>query len=81
MGRKIRFGFSQISENQVYWFAVANAIQNGIDNTDTIKSELKQLYTGFHPLVLKIIDNTTSKKIMRSDILDLKSWIHGIKTR
>jgi 2-polyprenyl-6-methoxyphenol hydroxylase-like FAD-dependent oxidoreductase len=71
-GKKIRFGLSQISENQVYWFAVANAPQNGIDNTDTIKSELEQLYNGFHPLVLEIIANTKPEKIIRSDISDLK---------
>lgn len=71
-GNKIRFGFSQISENQVYWFAVANATQNGVDNTATIKSELGQLYHGFHPLVLEIIDKTQAGKIIRSDISDLK---------
>tara|TARA_R110001599_G_C12240052_1_gene658760 strand:- start:1086 stop:2225 length:1140 start_codon:yes stop_codon:yes gene_type:complete len=71
-GKKIRFGFSQISENQVYWFAVANATQNGIDNSATIKSELGQRYNGFHPLVLEIINNTEADKIIRSDISDLK---------
>jgi 2-polyprenyl-6-methoxyphenol hydroxylase-like FAD-dependent oxidoreductase len=71
-GKKIRFGFSQISENQVYWFAVVNAKENGTDKTATIKSELQQIYKGFHPLVLKIIDQTKAEKIIRSDISDLK---------
>jgi 2-polyprenyl-6-methoxyphenol hydroxylase-like FAD-dependent oxidoreductase len=71
-GRKIRFGFSQISENQVYWFAVVKAKQNGTDNIDSIKSELSQLYSSFHPLVLKIIDQTKAEKIIRNDISDLK---------
>ncbi|SMD42367.1 2-polyprenyl-6-methoxyphenol hydroxylase [Aquiflexum balticum DSM 16537] len=71
-GRKIRFGFSQISENQVYWFAVVKAKQNGTDNIDSIKSELRQLYSSFHPLVLKIIDQTKAEKIIRNDISDLK---------
>lgn len=76
-GKKIRFGFSQISENQVYWFAVVKATQNGIDNTDTIKSELEKRYHSFHPLVLEIISNTASEKILRNDITDLNrldSW-------
>jgi len=71
-GKKIRFGFSQTSENQVYWFAVANATQNGIDNTDTLKFELGQRFKGFHPLVLEIINNTEADKIIRSEISDLK---------
>ncbi|WP_373520482.1 FAD-dependent monooxygenase [Aquiflexum sp.] len=71
-GKKIRFGFSQITENRVYWFAVINAKQNETDNTETIKSELQQFFKSFHPLVLKIIDQTKAEKIIRSDISDLK---------
>lgn len=71
-GKKIRFGLSQISEDQVYWFAVVNAQPNGTDTTATIKSELKQTYKDFHPLVLEIIDQTKPEKIIRSDIFDLK---------
>lgn len=71
-GKKIRFGFSQITENQVYWFAVINTKQNETDNTETIKSELQQFFKSFHPLVLEIIDQTKSEKIIRSDISDLK---------
>ena len=71
-GNKIRFGFSQIAENQVYWFAVVNTKQSKSDSTDTIKSELQQLYKGFHPLVLKIIDHTETTKIITSDLSDLK---------
>lgn len=71
-GKKIRFGFSPITENQVYWFAVMNASQNGTDDSKTIKSELKNNYKGFHPLVLNIINQTQADKIIRSDISDLK---------
>lgn len=71
-GKQIRFGFSQITENQVYWFAVINAKQNETDNTETINSELQQLYKSFHTLVPKIIDKTKADKIIRSDISDLK---------
>lgn len=71
-GKKIRFGFSQITKNRVYWFAVVNAKQNETDNTETVKSELQQFYKNFHPLVLKIIDQTKSEKIIRSDISDLR---------
>jgi 2-polyprenyl-6-methoxyphenol hydroxylase-like FAD-dependent oxidoreductase len=71
-GKKIRFGFSPTSENQVYWFAVMNASQNGTDDSATVKSELKNNYKAFHPLVLNIINQTQTDKIIRSDISDLK---------
>ncbi len=80
-GKKIRFGFSQIMENQVYWFAVKNASQNGTDNSDTIKSELQNYYKGFHPLVLNIIKQTQKDKIRRNDISDLKRLDKWYKDR
>jgi 2-polyprenyl-6-methoxyphenol hydroxylase-like FAD-dependent oxidoreductase len=71
-GKRIRFGFSQVTESQVYWFAVKNAPQNGTDDLNTIKEELKNYYSDFSPLVLNIIEHTKSEKIIRSDIFDLK---------
>ncbi len=71
-GRKIRFGFSQITENQVYWFAVMNSSQNGTDSSHSIKTELQNNYKNFHPLVLNIINQTQADKIIRNDITDLK---------
>jgi 2-polyprenyl-6-methoxyphenol hydroxylase-like FAD-dependent oxidoreductase len=71
-GKKIRFGFSPITENQVYWFAVMNASKNGTNDSNTVKSELKNNYKNFHPLVLNIINQTQADKIIRNDISDLK---------
>lgn len=71
-GNKVRFGFSQIAHNKVYWFAVINAYQNEEDNKDSLKSKLEHLYQGFHPLVLEIIDQTVTQRIIRSDLSDLK---------
>ncbi|WP_026947413.1 FAD-dependent monooxygenase [Algoriphagus marincola] len=71
-GKKIRFGFSQVTENQVYWFAVKNASQNGTDNILTIKAELKNYFSDFNSLVLNIIEHTNGEKIIRNDISDLK---------
>ena len=70
-GKKIRFGFSQVTENQVYWFAVSNASQNGTDNVNTLQTELKNRFSNFNPLVLNIIENTKAEKIIRNDISDL----------
>jgi 2-polyprenyl-6-methoxyphenol hydroxylase-like FAD-dependent oxidoreductase len=71
-GKKVRFGFSQVTENQVYWFAVSNASQNGIDNVNTLKTELTNRFIDFNPLVTSIIENTKAEKIIRNDISDLK---------
>lgn len=71
-GKKIRFGFSQVTENQVYWFAVKDASQNGTDNINTIKAELKSYFSDFNPVVLSIIEHTKVEKIIRNDISDLK---------
>ena len=71
-GNKIRFGFSPIADNKVYWFAVINAQQNEADNLDALKSKLAHLYQDFHPLVLQILERTDAGKIIRNDISDLK---------
>ncbi|GAB2497917.1 FAD-dependent monooxygenase [Algoriphagus taiwanensis] len=71
-GKKVRFGFSQVTENQVYWFAVIKASQNGTDNVNTLKTDLKNRFSDFNPWVLNIIENTKAEKIIRSDISDLK---------
>jgi 2-polyprenyl-6-methoxyphenol hydroxylase-like FAD-dependent oxidoreductase len=79
-GKHIRFGFSQISTNEVYWFAVATAPQNGKDNPATFKLDLLDMYSAFHPLVTSIIEQTDEDKIIRSDISDLKrlaTWHQG----
>lgn len=71
-GNKVRFGFSRVSSNSVYWFAVVNARQNEQDNPSTVQSKLETIYKDFHPLVLDIIRHTAADKIIRSDISDLK---------
>lgn len=71
-GRKVRFGFAPISDEEVYWFAVANAPQGGKDEPGTVKEKLKTMYQGFNPLIQEIIDQTPPGKILRNDICDLK---------
>jgi 2-polyprenyl-6-methoxyphenol hydroxylase-like FAD-dependent oxidoreductase len=71
-GRKVRFGFAPISEQEVYWFAVANAPQGEKDEPGSKKEKLKAMYQDFHPLIGQIIDQTPPEKILRNDISDLK---------
>lgn len=78
-GKRIRFGFSQLGENEVYWFAVALAEKGGTDSPE-LKSKLSEMYQSFNPLVNQIIEHTSSENLIRSDIYDLKrlkSWYQG----
>ncbi|REL33722.1 FAD-dependent oxidoreductase [Rhodohalobacter sp. SW132] len=79
-GDGIRFGFSPISESQVYWFAVANAPKNQKDTTDFLKEKLLNTYHGFSAMVSDIIKQTPTDHINRNDISDmerLQSWHKG----
>jgi 2-polyprenyl-6-methoxyphenol hydroxylase-like FAD-dependent oxidoreductase len=71
-GDRIRFGFSQISENQVYWFAVAR--KKDIPQAMST-SQLADLFSGFDAVVSEIIMHTNG--VHRAELKDLKrlpSW-------
>lgn len=79
-GYGVRLGFTRISDHEVYWFAVAKAEQGGKDVKDTVKSELLDRFTSFHPVVRDIVEKTPVSRILRNDITDLKrleSWSQG----
>lgn len=78
-GKRIRFGISQVSEKQVYWFAVATSEANGIDNPHTKKQHLLSLFADFHPLVSNLIYHTPTSKIIRNDIWDLQPMLNWYK--
>lgn len=74
-----RFGYSPISEKEVYWFAVTLAGPNGRDDREKLGEQLKQKYQGFAEPVGQILAATPVDRIIRGDILDLKplrKW-HG----
>lgn len=71
-GNQIRFGISQVAKGKVYWFAVKLAEENSKDNRATTKEELLELFSEFHPLILKLIEETPLDKIIKSDINDLQ---------
>ncbi len=71
-GNQIRFGFSPISNLEVYWFAVAKRPENDIEPTEKYKANLKQLFKDFDPFVLDLIENTAASAISRNNIEDLK---------
>ncbi len=78
-GYNVRFGFSQVSEDSVYWFAVAKAKPFQKDDQSKIKGQLSEKFKKFHPIVNQIIDGTDEQKIIRGDLMDLRrldKWHH-----
>lgn len=78
-GNRVRFGFSQISDDAVYWFAVAKAKPFEKDDVSKLKSDLNEKFKDFHQIVNQIINHTPVEKIIRGDILDLRrlsKWHH-----
>lgn len=73
-GKGKRFGFVQINDEKVYWYAVANK--------SLVKSQspnLIHLFSEFHDDVLKIVEQTAADSIIQNDIVDLKpifKWYH-----
>lgn len=79
-GKRKRFGFSVIEENEVYWFAVKSTPSNGTDNTATLKDDLLNTFSEFAEPVSSIINRTPTDKIIRHDLYDLKRldrWYAG----
>lgn len=70
--KKVQFGISKIAEGKTYWFAVKLSKPNKQDNRETLKFELLDMFLEFHPVVNKLIQNTTVDNIIRGDLKDLK---------
>lgn len=71
-GKQIRFGFSQIHDGEVYWFAVANEIH--LKKADEIgrKKYLAKLFQDFSPVIKELISHTEANNIHQTIIHDLK---------
>jgi len=74
-GHKRRFGFSNISDDEVYWFAVQTM------NNQLYKGEIryiKSLFKDFLPVVNEIIEHTGYvHKAQLADLKRLKTWHKG----
>ncbi len=69
-GGRYRFGFSEIADDKVYWFAVQATRPGGKDNPGTIKADLLSAYQNFAPTIGRIIHHTSG--IIRNDLMDLR---------
>lgn len=74
-GKGKRFGFVRISEQKIYWYAVANeSLVKGN------KVDLLDLFSEFHNDILRIISGTPQQNVHFSEIVDLKpitKWQNG----
>ncbi len=69
-GDSVRFGFSKVAPNTVYWFAVAQSKPRLKDIGD-VKEKLITMFSDFHPLVNTLIQSTDRQRILKHDINDL----------
>lgn len=73
-GKGSRFGFVQLSENQVYWYGLHNS------NELVKKENLKDYFKDYTTIVNEVIANTHIDKTFSHSIEDLKpmlSWVKG----
>ncbi|WP_261300865.1 FAD-dependent monooxygenase [Paenibacillus andongensis] len=77
-GRGRRFGFSQIGEGQVFWFAAINAASGtGVERK---KDYVLQQFEGWHHPIERAIQSTDERSILTHDIHDrnpLERWSRG----
>ena len=66
-GKGKRFGFVKISDQKVYWYALANS-----KNVKAETVDLAEMFKEFHGDVLDIISATDKAQIITADIIDLK---------
>ena len=66
-GKGKRFGFVQINNQDVYWYAVVN--ESMVKQTE---NDLQDLFAEFNSDVLEIIENTSEDTVIKNRIIDLK---------
>ena len=75
-----RMGFIEIGANRVYWFAVALEPRGGRDRPGSVKEKLLRMFGDFAAPCRALIESTSEKLIIRSDLIDFKplsAWYLG----
>lgn len=73
-GKGARFGFAQINDSQVYWFALCN-YQDSISEWDG--KNWRQSFVNFNPLVIELLNKTSDSSIHIapiSQLAQIDSW-------
>ncbi|HHG86406.1 MAG TPA: FAD-dependent oxidoreductase [Bacteroidetes bacterium] len=77
---RLRLGFSAISQEEVYWYAVAMAPEGERDEPGTGKAKLQRLFAGFASPMPEMLAATRADKVLRGDLSDLsriERWYSG----
>lgn len=72
-----RFGFVQIAEHSVYWYALKSFEEN---KEQWSKNHIEEYYQTYHPLIKDLISSTQTEDIYSAEISDLKptdQWYKG----
>ncbi|WP_256006737.1 FAD-dependent monooxygenase [Pedobacter deserti] len=67
-----RFGIVPLKQDQIYWFACANAKQNDPEMKTVTTSDLISRFKGYHKPIEKILDQTPDTALLHNDIYDVK---------
>ncbi|GAA5528649.1 FAD-dependent monooxygenase [Herpetosiphon gulosus] len=80
-GAQLRFGYTPVGQNLVYWYATSLAAQGQRDLSPTAARELLLAQAHDLPSVVKtLIERTPDAALLRTDISDLvhlKAWYYG----
>ena len=68
-GTSNRFGFVQIAENKVYWYALKSIIKN---KEEFNANEIEDYFCNYDPIIKNIISSTKKERINTAEISDLK---------
>jgi 2-polyprenyl-6-methoxyphenol hydroxylase-like FAD-dependent oxidoreductase len=73
-----RFAYSQITDNEVYYYGTLAAPAGGSDHPGMIKNTLVQNFSSFGKIAADIIADIDSASVIRTDLFDLKpisTWV------
>ncbi len=79
-GGEIRFGFSAIEQQAVYWFAPVTAPAGTATSDGTLPEGLAEGYASFPSPIPEIIELTPANALIRTDLYDfppIKQWWQG----
>lgn len=79
-GKKGRFGFTEISDDLVYWYAVKKATEGEKDSLEFLTNELLDIFVDFEEPVRDLLLSTKLSNIIRNDLYDLepkRNWYKG----
>jgi len=79
-GNGLRFAYSQMTDEQVYFYCTVASAAGGKDVPGELKRTLQEQYAMFGPLAHEIIESAEESQIIRTDLYDLKpmpEWVKG----